>query len=129
MFIYRDKICAGAGCYLVHKTKNVIGLSVPAARYSVDDFDEVSFGTLDVRVHNGMVSWGGGKFCNRPKVMTYAGIKTSIIKSRYSDDDQIALMLNRERSAEDAALYDEMQRWRDFAAAAAKAVTTAWEEA
>lgn len=50
------------------------------------------------------------------KYMSYAAIKTLIIKLHYSNDDQIALMLNYQSNPEkykDA--YDNMQAWRDYA--------------
>jgi hypothetical protein len=47
--------------------------------------------------------------------LTKKGIKSHIIKMRYDNDDQIALMLNRNNSEEDAKAYQLMQDWRQFA--------------
>ena len=60
-----------------------------------------------------------------PETMDYKGIKAAIIKVKYSNDDQIAIILNREDSQEDEARYQEMQRWREFAAGVAKIVVQA----
>ena len=37
-------------------------------------------------------------------------------------DDQIALMLNKDNSEEDAMLYDKMQEWREWSGRFAKEV-------
>lgn len=41
---------------------------------------------------------------------THKGIKLAVVNSRYSNDDQIAIMLN-----EDEDSLARMQKWRDFA--------------
>ena len=40
----------------------------------------------------------------------YGTYKSSIIKKRYSNDDQIAIMLNRYDSEEDELRYDRMMQ-------------------
>lgn len=57
-----------------------------------------------------------------PAELSYGAVKTAIIQKRYSNDDQIALMLNRENSEESENLYQKMQMWRDFAATFARKV-------
>lgn len=56
------------------------------------------------------------------KNMSYAAIKTFIIKLHYSNDDQIAIMLNNEidMSGEATERYREMQEWREYATTIAK---------
>lgn len=49
---------------------------------------------------------------------TYAYIKTFIIKLRYSNDDQIAIILNN-----DEAKMAKMQEWREYASYIAKKYT------
>ena len=46
----------------------------------------------------------------------YNSVKTAIIKSRYSYDDQIAIMLNKADSPEDERKFKRMQDWRRYAA-------------
>lgn len=58
-----------------------------------------------------------------PKELGYGSVKTAIIQRRYSNDDQLALMLNRENSEESESLYQKMQEWRNFAAYFARRVT------
>ena len=43
-----------------------------------------------------------------------------MIKLRYSNDDQLALMLNKDNSEEDKMYYDKMQEWREFSGHIAK---------
>lgn len=50
--------------------------------------------------------------------MSYTAIKTFIIKLHYSNDDQIAIMLNN-----DEAKMKEMQEWREYASEVAKKYT------
>jgi hypothetical protein len=44
------------------------------------------------------------------KDFTHKGIKLAVIESRYSNDDQIAIILNNEEES-----VKRMQEWRDFA--------------
>ncbi|WP_300505195.1 hypothetical protein [uncultured Duncaniella sp.] len=111
--------------YLRHKSRPVIALSVSLTSYSPDDFDELPMDIpLAPELTDGKIFWQGRRFVNIPESLSYAGIKTSIIKSRYTPDDQMALILNRDRSEADTALYEQMQQWRAFAADIAAAVTT-----
>lgn len=106
--------------YLKHKRVNLVALSVKG---SADDYDELPMNDpLDVEVSGGMVFWNNRRFANRPDRMTRDGVKTSIIKSRYSNDDQIAIMLNKDASEEDGVLYQKMQEWREFAGFVAKSI-------
>lgn len=114
MFTKGNTIYADAFKYLKHKERNVIALSIKG---SADDYEELPMNDpLDVEVAGGMVFWNNRKFANRPDRMTRDGVKTSIIHSRYSNDDQIAIMLNKDASEEDAMYYQKMQEWREFAA-------------
>lgn len=48
--------------------------------------------------------------------LNYKLIKTEVVKLKYSNDDQIALMLNWQANPEAyQERYDEMQAWRDYA--------------
>lgn len=114
MFTKGNIIYADAFKYLKHKERNVIALSIKG---SADDYEELPMNDpLDVEVSGEMVFWNNRKFANRPDRMTRDGVKTSIIHSRYSNDDQIAIMLNKDASEEDAMYYQKMQEWREFAA-------------
>lgn len=114
MFTKGNTIYADAFKYLKHKERNIIALSIKG---SADDYEELPMNIpLDVEQIGGMLFWNNRKFANHPEQLTKDGIKTSIIHSRYSNDDQIAIMLNKDASEEDALYYQKMQEWREFAA-------------
>ena len=52
---------------------------------------------------------------------SYGDIKAMLVKIRYSNDDQIAILLNKDSSEEDLLKYNKMQEWRDWASILAKA--------
>ena len=54
--------------------------------------------------------------------MSYAEWKTKIIKWRYSNDDQIAILINKDDSEEDIIKYNRMQEWREYAAKLARKI-------
>lgn len=59
----------------------------------------------------------------RPLILnvSYNELKTQIVKFKYSNDDQIALMLNYQDDPEKYyEAYNEMQNWRDKASKLAK---------
>lgn len=118
MYTKGNTIYADAFKYLKHKRANIIALSIQG---SADDFEELPMNDpLDVTVEDGRVFFNGRKFLTIPKEITKEGVKTSIIKSRYSNDDQIAIILNKDESDEKRMLFDKMQEWREFAAYVAK---------
>lgn len=120
MFTKGDMVYADAYKYLRHKSKNIIALSFKG---SADDFEEVEMTSpIEVETDGDMLFWEKRTFAVIPERMEYAAVKERIIKSRYSNDEQIAIMLNRERSEEDNVLYLKMQEWREFATEVARIV-------
>ena len=87
-----------------------------AARLSVyngrqlteDDFEEVDDSEFE-HIDNSWYDFRG---------KSYTHIKTFIIKLHYSNDDQIAIMLN-----DDEDKMREMQEWREYAASVARNYT------
>lgn len=55
---------------------------------------------------------------------TYSDWKTTIVKWRYTNDDQLAIILNKDESDEDAERYSRMQEWRNWASDFAKRITS-----
>lgn len=114
MFTKENIVYADAYKYLKHKERNIIALSIQG---SADDFEELPMNDpLDVETDGSMVLWNNRQFATRPDTFTKEGIKTRIIKSRYSNDDQIAIMLNKDNNEADTMYYQKMQEWREFAA-------------
>lgn len=121
MFQKGNKVYAEVGNYLRHKTKRMIGLTIAG---NMEDFEEMPLNEpLDVVVEKDMFFFNNRMFACKPEEMSYAGIKTRLITSRYSNDDQMALILNHGKSDEDTELFDKMQEWRDWAGEVAKIVT------
>ena len=52
----------------------------------------------------------------------YDSLKTAIIKSRYTYDDQIAIILNKVDSKNDEQKFNKMQAWRRYAAKVARKI-------
>lgn len=120
MFQKGNKVYAEVGNYLRHKTKRMIGLTIVG---NIEDFEEYPLNSpLDIVVENDMFYFNNRMFACKPATMDYAGIKTKLITSRYSNDDQMALILNHGKSDEDTVLFDKMQAWRNWAGDVAKKV-------
>lgn len=120
MYVKGNRVYADAYKYLKHKERNIVALSIKG---NPDDYEEVSMDMpLEVKVNGNMISWNKGMFMKNVSDLSYEGIKSTIIKSRYSNDDQIAIMLNKDESEEKRMYFDKMQQWREFAADITKAI-------
>lgn len=106
MITQDDIIKAEEGKVLFYTPENLLwGKAARLANYkghqlTVEDFEEVDeseFELIDDVYYD---------FRNKP----YAYIKTFIIKLHYSNDDQIAIMLNN-----NVDKMNEMQEWREYA--------------
>lgn len=126
MFAKGNKIYAEVGNYLRHKTKSVIGFTIVG---DIEDFDEYPLNSpLDIIVEKDLFFLNNKMFRCVPKTMDYAGIKTKLITSRYSNDDQMAIILNNGRSEEDTIIFNKMQEWRDWAGVISKLVVQIQED-
>lgn len=120
MYVKGNRVYADAYKYLKHKERNIVALSVKG---NPDDYEELEMDTpLEVTLKGNMISWNKGMFMKNVSELSYEGIKSTIIKSRYSNDDQIAIMLNKDESEEKRMYFDKMQQWRGFAADITKAI-------
>lgn len=112
MFQKGNKVYAEVGNYLRHKTKRTIGLTLVG---NIEDFEETPLNEpLDIVVEKDMFYFNNRMFACKPNTTDYVGIKTKLITSRYSNDDQMALILNHGKSEEDTELFNKMQEWRDW---------------
>lgn len=119
MYVKGNRVYADAYKYLKHKERNMVALSIKG---NPDDYEELEMDTpLEVTLKGNMISWNKGMFMKNVSGLSYEGIKSTIIKSRYSYDDQIAIMLNKDESEEKRMYFDKMQQWREFAAGLTKA--------
>ena len=121
MFTKGKKIFADKGCYLKHKQLPIIGLTISG---NPDDYEEIRMlDPLDVVVDGNKVLIYNRKFAILPDSITYSDIKKRVIKSRYSQDDQLAIILNKDSSEEDTIYFQKMQEWREFASEVARLAT------
>lgn len=121
MFAKRNKVYADAGKYLRHKSGRAIALTVVG---NIEDWEEHDLDAdMSVEVEDGKIYINRRMFLIRPSSLDYATVKTRIIMSRYSNDDQMALILNNGKSEQDTLLYNKMQEWREWAGVIAKQVT------
>lgn len=121
MYEKNKKVYADTYKYLKHKTRRAVGLSILG---SADEFEEVDM-TLPIApnvVGSNFVTWENGKLAFTVSELSYNAIKMQIIKSRYSNDEQIAIMLNKDLSDQGKLDYSRMQAWRDFASEMARII-------
>ena len=122
MYKKRNVVYADAYKYLVHKSKGTIAF---AQCGDESEFEEKEFPTPIKIVDEGS---GFYSIQDVPKVKfyfsksDYATVKTEMVKKQYSNDDQIAIMLNAQLSEEDKMYYDKMQEWRKFSGHIAKLI-------
>lgn len=69
-----------------------------------------------------VILWSNGKLAQRiiPNG-AYGDYKKAVIQKKYSNDDQIAIILNKDSGEEaDLMAYNKMQEWREWASTVAK---------
>lgn len=119
MFTKGSLVYADVGYYLESKKTKSICLSSSG---NPEDFIEVSMPkSLNIKILGTTILYAG-RLALAPKTLDYVGIKTQMIKTRYSNDDQIALMLNEASSEEDKVFFNKMQEWREWSGWFAKEV-------
>lgn len=123
MYKKGNVVYADAYKYLVHKSKGIIAFALSG--------DESEFEEKELPIPIKIIDEGNGFYSIQgvPKVKfyfsksDYATVKTEMIKKRYSNDDQIAIMLNKDSGLEeDLFAYQKMQEWREWASTVAKKI-------
>ena len=110
MFIKNSVVYADAGNILISKT--AIGYSL------IDDISNIQeqhINLQDMKLEGEFLKYSDGLTVQWYKNLDYAGWKADIIRWRYTTDDQIAIILNKDESAEKLLEYNRMQEWRDWA--------------
>lgn len=117
MFIDKNIVYSDPGKYL--KYKNQIGFQFEL-QDGIEEFDIV----YDFNVVGNTVYYNRGTLAQQlNKSWKYGDYKREIIKKRYSNDDQIAIILNRDDSEEDENRYNHMMKWREFASLLSTEIT------
>lgn len=118
MYKVRNKVYADAGKLLISSNKRGY-----IFQGELSEFSEEAIYLDDMKIEGDVLIYSNGMIRELyyPE-MTYEQLKAKYVKRLFSNDDQIAIMLNKERSAEDAYLYDKMQEYRDWCGVLAKKV-------
>lgn len=121
MFTKSNVIYSEAGKLLV--SDKFFGYTAPIEQ--LESLHEEDITIDDIRVEGKYLVYSDGKVKQRyyPEY-SRNDWKTAIIKSRYSNDDQIALILNKDDSEEGHMLFEKMQEWRSWASRLADKIST-----
>lgn len=110
MYIDRDIVYADANKYLV--CNNKVGFELPIDENIV----EKTLNINDLFIDGKFARYNNSEFIQKLNPSwTYGDYKRDIIKKRYSNDDQIAIILNKDDSSKDIIRYKKMMEWRVFA--------------
>lgn len=110
MYIKNNVVYADAGSILV--SSNAIGYSLMA---DIANIQEQQINLQDMELEGEFLKYSDGLIVQGYKNLDYAGWKADIIKWRYTTDDQIAIILNKDENAEKLLEYNRMQEWREWA--------------
>ena len=118
MYKVREKVYADAGKILIGQNRRGYVFNGELSEFSEEDIiiDDMRIEGKFLVYSNGMI-----RELYDPNA-TYESLKAKYVKMHYSNDDQIAIMLNQGRSEEDNMVYDKMQEWREWCGVLAKKV-------
>lgn len=116
MYVQKDFTYAEAGKVLQGEKAKGFGAPTSLGPYTERD---VIIDNLDV--NDQFITFDQFKWAN-PGIRFYADAKKYIIQRRYSNDAQIAIILNKDDSEEDQLAYQKMQEWREWASIFAKKI-------
>ena len=119
MYKIGNKTYADAGYYL--KRGSSIGYSFTD---NGEEVNEVEMTLDDMHINGMIILWSGNKLAQRKfKNGVYGDYKRAMVQKKYSNDDQIAIILNKDSGEEaDLEAYTKMQEWREWASVVAKKV-------
>lgn len=120
MYKIRDTVYADAGNLLIGKNKR-------GYRFlgELNEFSEEPIFIDDMKIEGDFLIYSNGRIRELyTPGMTYEQLKAKYIKRLFSNDDQIAIMLNKDRSEEDAKIYNKMQDWRNWCGTLVKKILT-----
>ena len=120
MYKIKNKVYAEAGCILSGGSS--IGYVFQG---EFEEFTEQPITIDDMKVEGNFLLYSNGLILERnyPN-LTYEEQKARIVKRLFSNDDQIAIMLNKGRSEQDDLVFEKMQEYRDWAGTLAKKIVS-----
>ena len=110
MYIKNNVVYADAGNILV--ATNAIGYSLTD---DIANIQEQPINIQDMKLEGKFLKYSNGLIVQGYKQLDYAGWKAEIIKWRYTIDDQMAIILNKDENPEKLLDFDRMQSWRNWA--------------
>lgn len=116
MYEYKNITYAEAGYIL--EANRVIGMWLSS---SLAPFTERLLNLDNLTVTDAAISFDIFHWQN-PGIRTYADAKKFIINKRYTNDDQIAIILNKDDDEESALAFQKMQEWREWASVVARKI-------
>ena len=117
MFQSKNIVYADPGKYLIGNHN--VGYHFPG---ELSEFEEKDVDINIVKKGNRYV-YNNGLFGVRiAKNASYSDIKAMLVKIRYSNDDQIAIIINRDDSEEGNTKFQQMQAWREWCGKLAKEI-------
>ena len=120
MYKIRNKVYPEAGYILVGKSS--IGYVFQG---EFEEFTEQPITIDDMKVEGNFLLYSNGLVLERNYPdLTYEEQKARIVKRLFSNDDQIAIMLNKGRSEQDDLVFNKMQEYRDWAGTLAKKIVS-----
>lgn len=114
MYRKKEKVYCEAGHYL--RSASTVGYVLPYSEGILEVKQKFDFKILGPGIR--VITWSNGLLALELKT-DYNELKKDIISLKYSNDDQIAIMINAE---EDPVPYKKMQEWRIFASELAKKI-------
>jgi hypothetical protein len=104
MYQIKNKIYADAGHVL--KCNNTIAYNFKDV--DIDDVSEIKINIDDMFIENGYVRYTSRLFME--KISTnYSELKKRFINKQFTNDDQLAIILNKDDSNDDLLLFNKMQ--------------------
>lgn len=118
MYQIKNVIYADAGFILKYKNK----IAYNFRDVDTKDVSEIAINLDDMFLKNNKIMYSNGLLMEIKSCNTYAGWKSKMVNKQFTNDDQIAIILNKEDSEEDRLLYDKMQKWREWSGKFAKKI-------
>lgn len=118
MYTVKNKVYADAGCVLKYENK---------VAFSFGGVEEKDVLETKINLENMQKI---GKFVVYDDLKEYISCteykdwKKKWVNKQFTNDDQIAIILNKDNSEEDLLLFDKMQEWRAWAGIIAKKIVS-----
>lgn len=120
MYKIKNKVYPEAGYILVGESRRGY-----VFQGEMEEFTEQPITIDDMKVEGNFLLYSNGLILERNYPhLTYEEQKARIVKRLFSNDDQIAIMLNKGRSEQDDMVFNKMQEYRDWAGTLAKRIVS-----